>query len=255
LASTPYAAPGARLRFDPIPQFYAQVGGYDGYPDLKDGGVRINLNDDEGALLYFEVGYRLNHTKEASGPPGNLKLGGYYHTDDFADNYDIITAFAGFPGAGAKPPHSGNYGIYFLADQVLWREVGKDDPARQGLVGFLQVAGAPPDRNLAQFGVNGGLVYKGLIPQRDWDTLGLAGSYLQMSDDIRRAQEDINAVAGPGTVPVADHESVIEINYKAQLTAWWSILTSAQHVWHPGGRLASETPDAWVLIVQSVFRF
>jgi hypothetical protein len=29
------------------------------------------------------------------------------------------------------------------------------------------------------------------IPSRDWDTFGIAGSYLEISDDLRRAQRDI----------------------------------------------------------------
>jgi porin len=44
---------------------------------------------------------------------------------------------------------------------------------------FLRFEGAPADRNLADFGVDGGLVYKGLIPSRDWDKRWrYAGSYM-----------------------------------------------------------------------------
>src|SRR5205807_10583491 len=135
-------------------------------------------------------------------------------------------------GIFAKPrTHAGNYGLYFLADQVLWREVGKNDPAQQGLAGFFRVAAAPADRNLASFGIDGGLVYKGLIPTRDWDTVGIAGSYLEISDDLRRAQRDLNDIAvGAGAPPpftrIADYEAAIELNYKAQLTAWWTLQTS-----------------------------
>src|SRR6185437_1031489 len=110
-------------------------------------------------------------------------------------------------------------------------EIGKEDPAQQGLTGFFRVEGAPPDRNLASFGVDGGLVYKGLIPKRDWDTVGVALSYLQVSDDLRRAQRDINTVltgfgAPPAFSTLADYEGVLELNYKAQLTAWWTLQTS-----------------------------
>ena len=143
---------------------------------------------------------------------------------------------------------------------MLWREVGKDDPAQQGLVGFFRVAGAPADRNLASFGVDGGLVYKGLIPKRDWDTIGLAASYLEISDDLRHAQRDINAtiVSFGGPPPfskIADYEAVIELSYKAQMTAWWTLQPSLQRVFHPGGRVFSDIPDAWAFIVQTAFRF
>src|SRR6185503_17353963 len=80
LASTPYGAPGIRLRVDPIEQLYVQAGVYDGNPDRGYTGTRIRLGEDEGALAYFEVGYKLNQEKESRGLPGNYKLGAFFHT-------------------------------------------------------------------------------------------------------------------------------------------------------------------------------
>lgn len=270
LASTPYAAPGARLRVDFTPQVYAQVGGYDGNPDRTFHGTKFHLDGDEGALMYFELGYKNNQSEGATGLPGNFKIGGWYHTDDFFDMYqatyvafDNYVAANGIPlppiSGGTAATHDGNYGLYFLADHMLWREQDPADPARQGLVGFFRASYAPPDRNLAELGIDGGLVYKGLIPGRDWDTLGIGFSYLKISDDLRAAQRDINAalfpfVGGP-VLPEADHESVLEINYKLQLAAWCAVNTSLQRVFHPGGRVVNQTPDAWVLIVQTTLRF
>jgi porin len=271
LASTPYGTPGVRLRIDPCERGYFQIGAYDGNPDFSDSGTRVNLRSDEGALIYGEIGFKINQTKEAEGPPGNLKLGAYYHTDDFYDMYQgTFNAFDNFVTASGIPlpplspglarTHEGNYGLYLLADQVLWREIGKEDPAVQGLVGFFRVATAPKNRNLAQFGVDGGLLYKGLIPSRDWDTFGIAGSYMEISDDLRRGQRDINATlvsagAPPAFTKLADYEAVIEASYKAQLTAWWTLQPSVQRVFHPGGRILADIPDAWVFILQTTLRF
>ena len=272
LASTPYGVPGARLRIDPCEHGYFQVGAYDGNPDFSDSGTHPRLASDEGALIYGEIGWKINQTKEAKGPPGNLKIGAYYHTDDFFDMYPAtFNAFDNFIAAsriplpplspGLAPTHEGNYGIYFLADQVLWREIGKEDVAGQGLVGFFRVATAPKDRNLASLGIDGGLVYKGLIPTRDWDTLGIAGSYLEISDDVHRAQRDINRVlitnfgVPPAFTKLADYEAVMEATYKAQLTAWWTLQPSVQRVFHPGGRVQADIPDAWVFILQTTLRF
>ena len=237
LASTPYGAPGVRLRVDPSEQWVVQFGAYDGLPDTSFSGTRVNLNDEEGALLYGEIGYRLNQAKGDSGLKGNYKLGGYYHTDEFADIEQAIYAAVGLLPQSLVRQHSGTYGVYFLADQQLYREQAKDDPARQGLTGFFRVAGAPADRNLTQFGIDGGLVYKGLIPGRDWDTLGLAGSYLEISDDFA------NAFSALG-LPEPDYEAVIELSYKAQLTAWWTLQPSFQYVIHPGGRTDPTRPPA-----------
>ena len=249
LASSPYGAPGVRLKVNATEQLYVQVGAYDGYPDQTDG-TGVKLSADEGALVYFETGYRLNQGKEDTGPPGNFKLGGFYHTSDFPDNLSVFKAQI---GAGSVTFHPNTYGTYFLADQTLFREVGKDDPAQQGLIGFFRLTGAPPDRNLTQFGVDGGLVYKGLIPKRDYDSLSLAASYLQMSDDVREGERLINSVA-PGTFSkLADYEAVVEMTYKAQMTAWWTLQASVQRPIHPGGSAAIR--DSWAFILASTLRF
>ncbi|NOS71683.1 MAG: carbohydrate porin [Verrucomicrobia bacterium] len=249
LASTPYGAPGVRLRVDATERCYAQVAAYDGFPD-QDSGTRVHLDSDEGALLYFEVGYKLNQLPDDTGLPGNIKLGAFYHTDDFADNKSVFNAMLGL---GPVTYHSGTYGFYGLIDQTLYREKGKDDPAKQGVVGFFRLTGAPGDRNLTTFGVDGGLVYKGLIPTRDWDSLAVGASYLKMSDDIADGQRLVNSAA-PGSFPaIADYEAVVEVTYKAQMTAWWTVQTSVQRVIHPEGSATHR--NAWALIIASTIRF
>ena len=253
LASSPYGAPGARLKVNATEQIYVQLGAYDGYPDQQDG-TRVQLNADEGALVYFETGCRLNQRKQDTGLPGNFKLGAFYDTADFPDNLSVFQAQLGQAGVRFHP---NTYGAYFLADQMLYRKAGKDDPAQRGLVGFFRLTGAPPDRNLTQFGVDGGLVYKGPIPTRDYDSIAVAASYLEMSDDIRRGQRLINA-ANPGTFPeLADYEGAIELSYKAQVTAWWTLHASFERVIHPGGHTLpgdANPRDAWAFILASTLR-
>ena len=263
LPSTPFAAPGARLRWDPAPQFYAQAAIYGGQPDRSDSGTHLNFDETDGTLSYYEIGYRRNQQKDDTGLGGGYKLGAWFHSGNFDDVYSgVFAAALRAAGVGNLPVgvHGNDYGFYLLAEQQLYRESGKDDPAHQGLVGFFRVAGAPADRNLAQFGVDGGLVYKGLLPKRDWDTLSLGASYLQISEDIRRAQRDVDTFAlvngAPAPFPkLADYEGVLELSYKAQLTAWWTVQPSLQRVFHPGGRVNGDIPDAWVFLVQTSFRF
>lgn len=268
LAATPYAAPGVRVRYDICPSVYVQAGVYDGNPDRGFSGTDFDLRKEEGALSYFEVGFKHNQGKDATGLPGNFKIGAWYHTDDFYDMYEgTFVAFDNYVAANGLPlppvstgnatPRQGNSGFYILVDHVLWREPGQTEPTQQGLAGFFRVAGAPRNRNLAQVGIDGGLVYKGLIPTRDWDTFGVALSYLEISDELRRAQADINAAFGAfgPVLPEADYEAVLEVNYKAQVAAWCAVDLSLQRVFHPGGRVVAEIPDAWAFIVQTTFRF
>jgi porin len=112
---------------------------------------------------------------------------------------------------------------------------------------------APPDRNLVQWSLDGGLVYRGLIPTRDWDVFGIAAAWMWMSEDVARAQRFINSLA-PGTFSaVVDYEGLFEVTYKAQMTAWWTLQPSVQWVAHPGGSAANR--DAWAVILMTTLRF
>lgn len=250
LPTSPLSAVGARLRIDPTESFFAQAAVYDGNPDRSKTGGEIHLDPEEGALAYFEAGYKLNQRQTDTGLPGTYKVGGYYHSDEFYDNYDTARAFAGL-GTGPTV-HSGNYGIYATADQTLYRELDAQDAAKQGLGAFARAGYAPEDRNLVEWALDGGLVYRGLIPSRDYDSLGLTAAWMWMSSDLARGQRAVNAVA-PGTFKPVDYEGVVELTYKAQLTAWWTLQPSLQRVIHPGG--SSSHPDAWVVVLMTTLRF
>jgi porin len=259
LPSTPYGALGILLRVEATKNIYVQAAVYDGNPDRSYHGTDIRLGNDEGALAYFETGFRLNAATNEPGLPGSYKIGGYYHTDEFADVYQGTTVAIAAGGGVVLPAaseHSGNYGVYGLAEQYLWLEKDKSDPAMQGILSFFRVAAAPKDPNLTQFEMTGGLVFKGLIPSRDWDALGIGASYLKFSDDIRSAVRDANTTFGT-SFKLPDYEGLVEVSYKAQLTAWWTVQPSIQWVLHPGGRtdLARQPGDAVAFILQTTLRF
>lgn len=259
LPSTPYGAAGLFARFAPSDRSYVQAAVYDGNPDDSEHGANVRLSGDEGALFYAESGVRWDVRASTADLPGSLKAGGFYHTDEFYDVYEGASfAIANAVGASPAAPHkvSGNYGGYLLAEQYLWLESGKSDPAMQGGLAFFRLAAAPEDRNLTEFGVDGGLVFKGLVADRDWDTLSFGMSYLKISDDIRDAVRDANTAYGT-IFKLPDYEGLLELSYKAQMTAWWTVQPSVQWVIHPGGYtdLANQPGDAFAFILQSTLRF
>ncbi len=250
LATTPLATPGAVLDWTPNPEHYLQAGLYGGTPDQTYSGTRFQISQQDGALGYLETGWRRHPGTNDPSPGGTIKLGAYYHTSQFTDAHDGV-----FYAAGLNPnpaQHTGNYGAYLVAEQQLWLAHGKADPAQRGLVGFARVLGGPPDRGLIDLQFDAGLVARGPLPSRGWDTLALAASYLQFSRGIRHAQQELDELA-PGSVVPVDYEGVVELSYKAQLTAWWTLQPSVQHVFHPGGSAA--LPDATVFILQTTLRF
>lgn len=259
LPSTPYGAAGLFARYAPSDRSYVQAAIYDGNPDDSESGTRVRWAGDEGALFYAEAGWRWDARGTTADLPGSLKAGGFYHTDEFYDVYEGASyAIAKAVGASPALPNdmAGNYGGYLLAEQYLWLESGKADPAMQGGVAFFRLSAAPEDRNLTELGVDGGFVFKGLVGDRDWDTLSLGMSYLKISGDIRDAVRDANTAYGT-TFKLPDYEGLVELSYKAQLTAWWTVQPSLQWVLHPGGYtdLARQPGDAFAFVLQSTLRF
>src|SRR5205085_4746275 len=118
------------------------------------------------------------------------EAGFLYHTDSFADIFDVTLANLGSSLARATPRNRGaDYAIYVNVEQELWREPGSEI---QGLGTFAHAVWMPPDRNLVEFSVEGGLHYQGPFPGRDDDALGLGIAYIKFSDDVADAVRSAN---------------------------------------------------------------
>jgi len=100
-----------------------------------------------------------------------------------------------------------------VVDQTLYRVPGTND---QGLSGFVRAGGVPNDRNLINFYADGGLLYKGLVPGRPDDKIGVAAAYARVGDNARGLDADIG-LFGRFFYPVRSGETMIEMMYQAQL--------------------------------------
>lgn len=282
----PLAAPGVRLKVSPISQFSLMAAVFDGDPGDSPGtdnpqgrdstGTRIDFN--QGAFSIFEAAYKLNQEDNARGLPGTYTLGGFYATQNYNDvGVDDTGLSLANPASSGRPlQHSGEWGVYFMADQMVWRKpesattkdpkdlknVAAEKPSDQGLGLFWRIGGTPADRNLISFYTDGGLNYKGLFPGRDDDVLGLAVAYAKISNDIVGVDRDNDAISGvPG--PIQNEEMAIELTYQAKLTPWWTLQPDFQYIVHPGGNVADPDdaggtqaiPNAVVLGIRTTINF
>ena len=112
--------------------------------------------------------------------------------------------------------------MYFIADQMVYRvpqpvscptiaNSGKQTAAAsrtdKGLGIFTHIGLAPPNSSVINFYVEGGLNYKGLIPTRDNDVLGVAFAY----GHLRNNSQDSDGSSNPG------YEIVLETTYQIDL--------------------------------------
>jgi porin len=232
---------GIRLALNPTDGLTFQTAVYQGNPfsdDVNRHGFRWELSSEQGFLWMNEAQVRWNVTKESTGLPGQFKAGFWYQTADFASaDTDSATTY------------QGNYGFYGVFDQLLYREPGEVvefsaiagrggksiankpiavvEKSDQGLGWFGRMGFGPQDRNFIGFYFDTGLTYKGLIPTRDQDTLGIGFAYGQLTRSAAQLLTDEGS-HGVGA------EMALEVTYQCQLTPWLTIQPDLQFIISPG---------------------
>ena len=265
----PFAVPGVRLRAAPTTGLTFSAAAFNGNPapsgrgdpQVRNPNGTNFLIGEGGSLVIGEAAYAFDTEPISSLLLSDVKLGGWYHTADFPDlRRDTLGHSLADPVSnGIAATHRGNYGLYLVLDKMLWR---RPDTATQGLAAFLRVGNAPTDRNLFSLEMDAGLTYKGLLPGRELDALGVAASYGRIGNAARRLDGDEILFTGTsGTV--RDYEAVLEITYEARISPWWTLQPDFQLIAHPGGHVAPPLgassarliPNALVLGLRSSITF
>jgi porin len=196
----PLTAIGIQLQWDVRENISTKIAVFDGLPDDFESNpynLEWNLKPDDGFLTIGEVSY---HRSRINGLDGTYKLGAYYHNHVcHADENDNDCA-------------TPDYGIYFLADQVLFK--GSSD--RQ-LSFFTQVGLSPKHINDNCFYLGFGLNYTGLFQKRTDDVLGLAIAHAGFNNAIR------------------GNETTIELTYMLRVSEHFFIQPDFQFVINPSG--------------------
>jgi porin len=261
----PLPDPGIRVRIKPADDVAFQAAVFSGDPSGGNGsnqsaplptGTVFSFRG--GAFFIAEASYEPNQGKDAKGLPGAYRIGAWYHTSPrFADQrFDNTGRSLADPlSTGVPLDHTGDSGIYGVIDQMLYRVPGTDD---QGLSAFVRAGGAPNDRNLINFYADGGLLYKGLIPPRPDDKIGVAFAYALVGDNTRGLDSDIGSF-GNFFYPVRGGETMIEAMYQAPLTKWWTVQPEMQYIIRPGGGVlnsdGSLRTNALVIALRSTISF
>jgi porin len=240
----PLATWGARVKFEPVESFYAMAGCYNGDPGVKEGdrhGVDFTLRGPP--FLIGEIGYRRNYGKDATGLPGNVKLGAYF-------NGGSAEVFGS--GLNGQPSETvqARYGFYALGDQALARW---GDPAERRHLGAFAAFVCAPDQRVNQipYFFDAGLVAYGFLPSRPRDFAGFGVAYGSYSGDLRRAEE-VQALTDPA-VGVQSWEMTLEWTYGCTVQPGLVVRPSLQYLVNPGGNKA--VPNALAIGLNLVVNF
>lgn len=208
---------GARLRYQARNDLYVMAGVYNADPTVllpSRHGLAFSLSGPAYAIA--EVGWQRHQGAQASGLPGNLKLGAYRR--------------AGAAGDG------GRQGFYLVADQALTRLGARQEGRQLGVFGSL-VATPDPEVNPMPFFFMTGLVATGLFASRPKDVLALGLAYGGYSAEERPQLSELT----------------LELSYALQLLPGLTLQPGLQLLVHPGGDPA--TPTALAAGVNAVLSF
>jgi porin len=268
----PLSSLGVRVRAKPSDAVTVLAGVFDGNPagsnagdPQKQNSHGTNFNLGNGALFIAEVQYAINQAPadpkapQPGGLPGTYKLGFWYNTQNFADlRHDTNGLSLANPASNGIPAsHRGDYSVYAVADQMIWRP-SADSPQSVGV--FARVMGAPGDRNLVDLGVNAGITVKAPFKGRDNDVAGLAVGYAKIGANAQGLDRDTASFSTPG-YPQRSAETIVEATYQYQVAPWWQLQADFQYAFRPAGGIpdpsnpSARVHDEAVIGIRTVVNF
>lgn len=242
IAAGPSSAPntglGLEIKTDLSPNLYVQLAAFDGTPvapPLEEGGegqqekfFDITLQRDEGVFSIIEGGW---HDGEAF-TPGYMKvaIGAWYlkqPMNRFGDEFGET--------------RSGTGGMYLLAEASIGEALGV----------FFRYGRADASFNQYSQFYAAGMNYKGLVPGREEDILGIGFVQTRLSTEWLNAKvpteamPDITPMDGEfgrgfnedGTPAFYSAETAIEATYSSQVFDWLMVQPTVQFVLQPSMEL------------------
>ncbi len=248
----PLSALGARAKLQVTDSITFLAGVFNGSPVSNNTGdpqlqnrygTSFPLNG--GALAIAELQYTypsagtIVHANETDALARTYKVGVWYDSESFADlRFDQSGLSLADPASnGIAATHRGDYAVYAVADQMIYR--WQDDPDHNINVFVRPMIAPQQDRNLINLSVNAGLTIHEPLPGRGSDVFGLGMGFARVSDSASAFDQD-TAMFNPGVYsPVRHSETYIEATYQYQVMPWWQIQPDVQYVFNPGAGIVN----------------
>jgi len=209
----PAPALGVRLSVEPRKGISLDIGFYDGGSQIEQIGFDTFFDGENGYFAIIEPAWKPGFGFKGR-LEGNYRAGLWGHSGDFPEIES---------GLQSKS-FDGNYGLYVMINQMIYRPEG-DSSDKRGLGIFFQYGWAPSDRNDVSQYLGGGITCKGLLAGRNRDT----------------AAAGIGATRLNGTDPEESKiwMTNVEVFYVAQLTSWLALQPDMQYFSDTGPKQGS----------------
>jgi porin len=242
----PLAGLGVRGRAQVTDTVTVLAGVFNGSPIPRDSpnaptsnphGVSFPL--DTGTLAIAELQYALGSgasgKANADGPlPGVYKIGSWYSSYKFDDQqYDNMGVPLASPLSDETPaPHHGNFSLYGVIDQMIWRS---NDDANRSLNVFVRPMFTPyQDRNLVNASINAGFALHAPLPTRNNDVFGVEMGTVWASDGAPGFDRQMQFFQPSVYTPIRSSETFLEATYQFQALPSWQIQPDVQYFINPG---------------------
>ncbi|CAP57586.1 carbohydrate porin [Gluconacetobacter diazotrophicus] len=252
----PLSALGVRGKYWLATPLYVLGGVYSGSPTRALSGDPQQTNAsgtsfplDRGVMAIAEIQYVYPALGAMVSPDDEqplshvYRLGGWYDSEPFADQYydNTGTPLASPASNGTPVNHRGAFSFYAVMDQMLWRS--HVDPNRT-INMFGRAMGTPQaDRVPVDFSLNYGVTMKDPFPYRTDDTFGLAMGYTHVSSALARYDRAVHQYTGVYSPPQGG-ETYVEATYQYQFTGWMQWQPDFQYIFNPGGGIPNPShPD------------
>lgn len=219
----PLTSMGAVVTYTPNEQLTLMGAVFNGSPAdpfaenaQKDNRHGTDFRFGDGELMILEGAYKYN-----IGLEGTVKVGGW-------KQFNAPTGYYSDFRNGASV--NSDYGIYGIIDQTIYKE-GDD----KSVTVFGRISGSPTDRSPMDFYFDTGILFTGFVPGRAKDTVGAAFGWGQISQDL--VNTDPSALK--------TYESVLELNYVAEIRNGVSLAPDFQYFWNPGAVAEVDHAAVW----------
>jgi porin len=243
----PLAAPGVRGRVRLANPLTLLAGVFNGSPSSNNNGDSQQINSsgtnfplNGGALVVAELQYTYPSLGSMVYPGKKeplarvYKVGGWYDTERFGDQrFDNTGLSLANPlSTGVPRTHRGDYALYAVADQMIWKD-SRDDDRSVNL--FIRPMGTTrSDRNLIDFSLNAGLTFNEPIRHRDDDVFGVGMGHAHVSNQAAALDQDYRGFNSLTNYPVRNGETFVEASYRYQFKVWYQLQPTFQYVFNPG---------------------
>ena len=234
----PMATPAVKFNLEPGKTFFLKGALYSGSVQAQSvnrHSVTVPISTSTGAFLFSQVGFHVNSEENSTKLPGTYRIAAFFHTPTRAD--------VGYtPGV----VQHGDYGVFVVADQLLWRRINNSGQKGPALGFWTRLGGAPAERNLVTFYADGGFNLLAPFPGRNDDVLGVGIGYSKASEHASQ----INEAAGGQRL---NSETIIEVTYRLQLAPWWQLQPDFQYYIKPSAGV--HAANAAVLGIRTTITF